>query len=134
MERSGVAIDHFTVAIMLKGMKKVEDRKYVGRALDLLDRSGVDVCSNEVLLNMVLETCTAHRHIKRLEITIANVIKANVRLSVHTYGSLIKACNALKRLDKCELFWHMMVDEFAMEPNGIVLGCMLDAYVCNDRV
>lgn len=86
MERSGVAIDHFTVAIMLKGMKKVEDRKYVGRALDLLDRSGVDVCSNEVLLNMVLETCTAHRHIKRLEITIANVIKANVRLSVHTYG------------------------------------------------
>jgi pentatricopeptide repeat protein len=28
----------------------------------------------------------------------------------------------------------MMVDEYAMQPNAIVLGCMLDALVCNNQV
>lgn len=134
MERSGVAVDHFTLAIMMKGLKKNDNWKDVARALDLLDRSGVDVCANEVLLNTVLETCTKHRHLHRLESIVSMFTKSKYRPSVHTYGSLIKACGVLKRLDKCDLLWHMMVDECALEPNGIVLGCMLDAYVCNDRV
>lgn len=134
MERSGVAVDHFTLAIMLKGLKKVQDANDVDRTFKLLDRSGVDICSHEVLLNTVLETCTRHRHSERLERIVADFTKSKIHPSVHTYGSLIKACSALKRLDKCELLWHMMVSECAMEPNGIVLGCMLDAYVCNDKV
>jgi len=134
MERSGVAVDHYTISIMMKALKKVKDPKDVGRALELLDRSGVNVCSDEVLLNTVLETCTRHRQLPRLESIVASFSTSNLRPSVHTYGSLIKACSTLKRLDKCLELWHTMVDTCAMQPNDIVLGCMLDALVCNEKV
>jgi len=134
MERNGVAVDHFTISIMMKALKKVKDPKDVSRALDLLDRTAIDVCSDEVLLNTVLETCTRHRQLHRLEGIVATFTGSNLRPSVHTYGSLIKACSTLKKLDKCRELWHMMVDECAMLPNDIVLGCMLDALVCNGKV
>jgi len=134
MERNGVKVDHYTISIMMKALKKVKDPKDVIRALELLDRSGVDVCSDEVLLNTALETCTRHRQLHRLESIVSSFTKSNLRPSVHTYGSLIKACSTLKQLEKCYQLWHMMVDECAMEPNDIVLGCMLDALVCNAKV
>lgn len=134
MERNNVAVDHYTISIMMKALKKVKDPKDVGRALQLLDRSGVDVCSDEVLLNTVLETCTRHRQLQRLESIVTSFTSSKLRPSVHTYGSLIKGCSTLKRLDKCRQLWHVMVDECAMEPNNIVLGCMLDAFVCNEKV
>jgi len=104
------------------------------RALDLLDRSGVDVFSDEILLNTVLETCTRQHQLQRLDKIVASVAKSNLRPSVHIYGSLIKACSALKRLDRCYDFWNMMTDKCSMEPNEIVLGCMLDALVCAEKV
>lgn len=134
MERRGVSVDHYTVSIMMKALKRVKDPKDVGRALELLDRSGVDVCSDEVLLNTVLETCTRHRQLHRLRSILANFTNANLRPSVHTYGSLIKACSTLKNLDRCRQLWDMMVEKCAMQPNDIVLGCMLDALVCNGHV
>jgi pentatricopeptide repeat protein len=134
MEKAGVAVDHYTISIMMKALKRVKDPKDVHRALELLDRSGVDVCSDEVLLNTVLETCTRHRQSHRLETIISSFSSSKLRPSVHTYGSLIKASSTLKRLEKCYEFWNTMVDQWAMEPNDIVLGCMLDALVCNDRV
>jgi len=118
----------------MKALKRGKDPKDVVRALELLDRSGVDVCSDEVLLNTVLETCTRHRQLQRLESIIAAFTSSNLRPSVHTYGSLIKACGTLKNLQKCHQLWHTMVEESAMQPNEIVLGCMLDALVCNEKV
>jgi len=135
MERSGVAIDQYTLSIMLKALKKANcPPKDVNRALELLDRSGVDVCSDEVLLNTALETCTRHKKLQRLEAIVTAFSNSNLHPSVHTYGSLIKACSTLRRLDKCFDFWQMMVDKCALVPNDIVLGCMLDALVCNGRV
>jgi len=134
MERSGVVVDRYTISIMMKALKWVKDPKDVGRTLELLDRSGVDVCSDEVLLNTVLETCTRHRQLHRLESIIALVTSSSLRPSVHTYGSLIKACSSLKRMDTCQQLWHRMVDQCGMQPNEIVLGCMLDALVCNEKV
>jgi pentatricopeptide repeat protein len=134
MEQNGVPVDHYTLSIMMKALKKVKDPRDVARALDLLDRSGVNVNSDEVLLNTVLETCTRHRQLHRLESIISTVMSSNLRPSVHTYGSLIKGCSTIKRLELCQHFWHMMVDKCAMQPNEIVLGCMLDALVCNDKV
>merc|ERR1719326_1326395 len=99
----------------MKALKKVKDPKDVGRALELLDRSGVDVCSDEVLLNTVLETCTRHRQMQRLDAIVTNFTNSSLRPSVHTYGSLIKACSTLKQLDKCSELWHVMVDKYAME-------------------
>merc|ERR1719265_1973661 len=134
MERAGVVVDSYTISIMMKSLKKIKDPKDVTRALDLLDRSGVDVCSDEVLLNTVLETCTRHRQLQRLDSIVTLFTKSNLRPSVHTYGSLIKACSTMKRLEKCQQLCSTMVEECALEPNDIVLGCMLDALVCNDKV
>merc|ERR1719197_2304502 len=100
----------------MKSLKKAKDSKHVVRTLELLDRSGVDVCSDEVLLNTVLETCTRHRQLHRLESIVASFTDSNLRPSVHTYGSLIKACSSLRRLDTCYKLWHNMVDECALEP------------------
>lgn len=131
MERSGVQVDNYTVSIMLKSLKRDKDSRDVSRALALLDRSGLDVCSDEVLLNTVLETCIRHREYRRLEKIIDAFRKSSIQPSVHIYGGLIKACSTLKRLDKCWEFWQIMVNDRGMDPNDVVLGCMLDALVCN---
>merc|ERR1719482_1580107 len=134
MEKSGVAVDHFTISIMMKALKKVKDQQDVYRALELLDRTNIEVCSDEVLLNTVLETCTRHRQVQRLERIVAAFKVSSLRPSLHTYGSLIKACSTLKQLEQCRELWHTMVEKNAMIPNDIVLGCMLDALVCNGKV
>mmetsp|Transcript_36260 Transcript_36260/g.67740 ORF Transcript_36260/g.67740 Transcript_36260/m.67740 type:complete len:1031 (+) Transcript_36260:143-3235(+) len=134
MQRSGVKVDCYTISIMMKALKKNRIPEHVGRSLALLDNSGLDVCSDEVLLNTVLETCIRHRDHCRLQSIVDSFSKCSLQPGVHTYGSLIKACSILKRVDKSWELWKKMVDERAMPPNSIVLGCMLDALVCNERV
>mmetsp|Transcript_144926 Transcript_144926/g.252762 ORF Transcript_144926/g.252762 Transcript_144926/m.252762 type:complete len:1020 (+) Transcript_144926:106-3165(+) len=134
MEGAGVKADHYTVSIMMKALKRTRDSRQVGRALALLDRSGLDACSDEVLLNTLLETCIRHHEHHRLEMVVDGFITSGLLPSVHTYGSLIKACSSLKRVEKCWEFWQIMVEHRAFEPNDIVLGCMLDALVCNESV
>lgn len=134
METKGVKADQFTVSIMMKALKRTKDPQHVHAALDLLDNSGVEVCSDEVLLNSVLETCIRHRVYRRLECVIDAFNKSSMQPTVHTYGCLIKACGSLKRVDKSWEFWKKMTDDRALKPNDIVLGCMLDALVCNDRL
>lgn len=134
MERNGVAVDHYTISIMMKALKRVKNPRDVAKALALLDRSGIDICSDEILLNTVLETCIRHRECRRLENMLAAYTRSSLRPQVHTYGSLIKACSTLKRIDRCWKFWHEMEDHRGMEPNDIVLGCMLDALVCNGAI
>mmetsp|Transcript_52522 Transcript_52522/g.96764 ORF Transcript_52522/g.96764 Transcript_52522/m.96764 type:complete len:1016 (-) Transcript_52522:56-3103(-) len=134
MERNGVPVDHYTISILMKALKKTKDSKQVNRALTLLDRAGLEVCSDEVLLNTVLETCIRHQQHQRLERVVDAFRRSSIQPSVHTYGSLIKACSNLKRADMCWELWRKMVDNRALEPNDIVLGCMLDALVCNQRI
>jgi len=123
MEKNGVAVDHYTISIMMKSLKKVRNSKDVSRTLALLDRVNIDVCSDEILLNTVLETCIRHREYRRLEDILAKLAKSSLRPSVHTYGSLIKASSTLKRLDDCRKFWKDMEELRGMAPNDIVLGC-----------
>jgi len=98
-----------------------------------LDRSGIDVCSDEILLNSVLETCTRHQEFRRLESILGRFENSSLRASVSTYGSLIKAAGTLKKLPQCWRYWNAL-EERGMEPTAIVLGCMLDALVCNSEV
>lgn len=133
MERGGVAVDRYTVSILMKALKKAKDSRNVDRALALLDQAGLDVCSDEILMNSVLETCIRHSKLQRLEIVVDAFSKSGIQPTVHTYASLIKACSTLKLVSKCWDLWHNMVGDRALPPNSIVLGCMLDALVCNDR-
>ncbi|CAK0824769.1 unnamed protein product [Prorocentrum cordatum] len=135
MEKSGVKVDHYTISIMMKSLKKARNNHDVQRALALLDRTGtIEVCSDEILLNTVLETCIRHRENTRLKAVVAAYRRSDMRPSVHTYGSLIKACSNLKKVDQCQAFWREMEEVRGMDPNDIVLGCMLDALVCNGMV
>jgi pentatricopeptide repeat protein len=134
MERKGVPVDRYTVSIMMKALKKAKDVRDIGRTFQLLDRAKLDVCSDEVLLNTVLETCIRHRELQRVSEIISSMSQTQMQPSIHTYGSLIKACSLLKRLDQCWEFWRDMVERRALQPNDIVLGCMLDALVCNNRI
>jgi len=133
MQRGGVPIDRYTVSILMKALKKVKDSRNVDRALALLDQAGLDVCSDEILMNSVLETCIRHHKLQRLESVVDAFGRSSIQPTVHTYASLIKACSTLKFVSKCWDLWHKMVDDRALEPNSIVLGCMLDALVCNER-
>lgn len=131
MESKGVPVDHFTVAIMMKSLKK---RPSDLRALlDLLDRSGLDVTADEVLLNMVLDACIRFREVGRLKDILNQCFRSKLRPAVHTYGALIKGCGFLKWMDKCRELWKEMTEHRAMEPNSVVMGCMLDALVTNQH-
>lgn len=134
MEESGVPVDKYTLSIIMKSVKRGKDTNIVNRAFDLLDRVGVDVCSDEVLLNTVLETCIRHSQFHRLDTIIRSFAASSLQPSVNTYGSLIKACSSLKRIDRCWELWNFMSGHRGIVPNAIVLGCMLDALVCNKRV
>lgn len=134
MQRKDVQVDCYTISIMMKALKRNKNTEHVGRALALLDNSGVEVCSDEVLLNTVLETCIRYRDHGRLRSIVNSFSKSSLQPGVHTYGSLIKACSILKCVDKCWDLWGKMVDGRALTPNSIVLGCMLDALVCNGLV
>jgi len=134
MQKNGVPVDHYTLSIMMKALKKVKNPRQVAKALELLDSSKINVCSDEVLLNTVVETCIWHKHYDRLDGLLNAFTKSGLRPSVPTYGSLIKAASCLKQPNRCWTFWRQVVEERAMEPSNIVLGCMLDALVCNDRL
>jgi len=134
MQDNGVPADHYTISIMMKALKKIRNPKQVGKTLELLDHSGIDVCSDEVLLNTVVETCIWHKNYDRLDALLSAFASSSLKPSVPTYGSLIKAASCLKQVDRCWNIWRQIVEERAMDPNDIVLGCMLDALVCNDRL
>lgn len=133
MKQSGVAVDRYTLSIMMKALKRVSNPRDVARCLELIDQSKVDVCSDEILLNSVLETCIRHQEHRRLESIVTRISQSNLRLSVSTYGSLIKSCSALKNLPQCWAHWNAM-EARGLEPTAIVVGCMLDALVCNGEV
>jgi len=133
MRASGVKVDHYTMSIMMKAMKRVSNPKDIARCLRLLDDAKVDVCSDEILLNSVLETCIRHQEVRRLESIMHDFSKSRLRVSVSTYGSLIKASSTLKNLAQCWAYWQKIVER-GLEPTAIVTGCMLDALVCNGEV
>lgn len=137
MERNGVPVDHYTVATMMKAVKRAQiSRDAVGRVMALLDRHGIDVCCEEVLLNTALEACIKHGEHRRLEWIVARVEskKAGMQLATHTYATLIRASAMLKRVSRCRELWTEMTEVRGLEPNGVALGCMLDALVCSGGV
>jgi len=134
MELAGVAIDHYTVSIMMKSLKKANNQNNVSRTFALFDRSGLDAWSDEVMFNTVLETCIKHGEFERLEAILSRYQHQSMLPSAHTYAVLIKAYGVLKLVDGCYKMWHELVVTRAIEPSALVLGCMVDALVCNRRI
>jgi len=137
MERKRVPIDNYTASIMMKALKRSQaPRESVSRVMALLDRHGIDLCSEEVLLNTAMEACIKHGEQQRLSKILAGVElkRSGMHLATHTYGTLIRASGILKRLNQCWELWTDMTEMRGLEPNGISLGCMLEALVSNGHV
>jgi len=134
MEENGVPVDHYTISTLMKALKKTRNPRDAAKAFSLLDRAGLDVGSEEILFNAVLETATRHRDIPRTEAVLASYNRERLKPSLHSYGTMIKACNTLKRVDQAWQLWTEMTEERGLEPNDVVLGCMLDALVCNECI
>ena len=67
MEECGLKADHYTCSIMLKTIKGPSlSKRAAQRALRLVERSGVDLCADEVLLNTVLDVCIRTRDLDAL--------------------------------------------------------------------
>jgi len=134
MEQSGVKPDRYTVSIMLKLLKKIKGSKDAKKCLEFLDCSGIQPCSDEILMNTILETYLRLKEFQRLEAILQSFEESSMRPSVPTYGSIIKAYASLKRIDKCWYYWEEMQTQRGLQPNEVVFGCMLDALVSNGHV
>jgi len=135
MEKAGVPMDRFTISILLKAVKGQCSHGDVKSAMALLDKVGLDVCTSDgVLLNVALETCVKHRELRRLQNLVSAWEKSTLQPSTYTYAALIKSYSALQRVDRCKGLWKQMTEDRGTEPSDIVLGCMLDALVCNGMV
>eukprot|EP00929_Paragymnodinium_shiwhaense_P000447 TRINITY_DN100692_c0_g1_i1.p1 TRINITY_DN100692_c0_g1~~TRINITY_DN100692_c0_g1_i1.p1 ORF type:complete len:1002 (-),score=352.27 TRINITY_DN100692_c0_g1_i1:60-3065(-) len=134
MEKKGIAADHYTVAAMLKALKATKSPREVQRTLALLDRSGCDICADEVLLTSVLETCVRYGEHSRLQKFMSAFWRSKMLPGMPVCGALIKACSTLNRLDQCWRLWLDTVERRGLQPNSITLGCMLDALVRNEQL
>lgn len=74
----GISPDRYTVSIMLKALKHSRNPADIKQSLQLLDKSGLDICSDEVLLNTVLDTCIRRREQTRLEQVLQKVMDHKV--------------------------------------------------------
>jgi len=111
MERKGVKIDSYTVSTMMKGLKHARTSSdTVSWVMALLDRHGIDVCSEEVLLITTVEACIKHGEHKRLNgiLTLLESRTAKMTHAVHTYATLIRAAGVLKQLKRCRELWAEM--------------------------
>jgi len=135
MEKHGY-LDHYSVSIMMKGLKKNynKNHNYLTRAFRLLEKSGISVCSDDVLLTTTMEACMWYRDTDRINEILLAFYGSKLKPSVSTYGMLIKAASISKRVDQCWYLWRLAVEERSLVPTQITLGCMLDALVTNHLV
>merc|ERR1719183_2366506 len=66
MDRNGVAVDQYTISIMMKLTKQAKHPRDVEKLLALLDRQDVDIFQDCILLNTVLDALVYHQDSHRL--------------------------------------------------------------------
>jgi len=129
LERRSVALDPYAVSIMMKAARNMRSSTEAESILSLLDRKGVDMCTDSILLNTALDACIQHRDADRLSAILDMYDRSNVPVSVQTYGLLIKASNCVGDTRRCKSLWREMTQERDTVPNTLTLGCMINALV-----
>lgn len=133
MEAAGLQITSYTVSIILKAFRGQDEGQCgLHRALALLDRPGLDL-SDPVLLHGAMEVCVRHRVTPRLKTLVSIWDRLHVPPTQQTLSYLIRAHSMLKAVDRCRQLWAQMIDSGQL-PDRVVLGCMVDALVCDSRV
>ncbi len=91
-------VDHYTVSTIMKGLKKTKVKKTenLHRAFATLERSNLDVCSDEILLNTVIEACMCYKDFDKLDRLLTAYSK--LRPSISADGTLTKAASKLRQM------------------------------------
>lgn len=92
MEATGLPFDKYTVSIMMKAARRARCPRDACMALAILDRSpGLDICGDDVALNMVLHACLHHQSTHYLELVLNRFLASDVRPSATTCSLLHQA-------------------------------------------
>jgi pentatricopeptide repeat protein len=134
MKADGFEEDTYTVSTFVKALKNCNNATYVNRVLGMLDSSKVDITSDEVLLNVVLDAFVRLKDARRLASVLKKVKTMAMVPPVATINTLMKAFNSLKQIDEVMELWRVMTEVRELEPNDISIGCVTDALVSNERV
>eukprot|EP00933_Yihiella_yeosuensis_P022598 TRINITY_DN17781_c1_g2_i1.p1 TRINITY_DN17781_c1_g2~~TRINITY_DN17781_c1_g2_i1.p1 ORF type:complete len:870 (+),score=170.65 TRINITY_DN17781_c1_g2_i1:225-2834(+) len=130
MEVHGLKADNYTMAILMKLVRKSNSSQDMNRAQAVLEKSQIEVCSDEVLLNTVLHACVVYRNTKCLSIVLAQLrSRTGLELTLQSYGLVIKAYACLNQIDRCWEVWGQMTKQRMMEPSDVALSCMMEALV-----
>jgi pentatricopeptide repeat protein len=129
MERHCLKADHFTISILMKIVRRSHNVRDASRALAVLDRSGVNICEDDVLLNTVLDACIHSKDFQRLAQVVAEFERAALKPTVQNYGLVIKAYSSLRQTEKCWKVWDEMTVARGLVPSDVALSCMLDALI-----
>lgn len=133
MENQGLSPDHYTLSIIMKAARKSKRLVDADRAMALLDRSEVDIGSDDVLLNTVVDACIYRKDHRRLRRVLDSLKMSSLTPSVQSYGLLIKAHSCIKKPEKCWTLWNEMLARH-LRPNDVTLSCMMDSLVCDGKV
>lgn len=109
MEATGLPFDKYTISIMMKAARRARCPRDACMALAILDRSpSLDICGDDVALNMVLHACLQHQSTHYLELVLNRFLASDVRPSATTCSLLHQAAGTLaqglpQRLSALEL-------------------------------
>lgn len=134
MVSHGISEDVFTVSTLVKAVKTCTETEFTANVLHMLDRTAVDITSDEVVLTVVLDALVRLKDMRRLQHLVHKVKEMKTFPPVSTINTIIKALGSLKRIDEVMELWHVMTEVRAMEPNDISIGCVVDACVSNGRI
>eukprot|EP00927_Polykrikos_kofoidii_P042764 TRINITY_DN3681_c0_g1_i5.p1 TRINITY_DN3681_c0_g1~~TRINITY_DN3681_c0_g1_i5.p1 ORF type:complete len:1029 (-),score=152.81 TRINITY_DN3681_c0_g1_i5:165-3188(-) len=131
MTDRGVAVDHFTISVLLKAANKTNCVGDLTNVFDLMDSLKIDVCADEVLMNSVLKMCLSHDLRDRIRSILDGYSLQRLKPAQHSYGLLIRAAGAVGDMQRCSKLWEEMVNVRCIEPSPAVLSCMVVAFGSN---
>mmetsp|Transcript_13731 Transcript_13731/g.26097 ORF Transcript_13731/g.26097 Transcript_13731/m.26097 type:complete len:844 (-) Transcript_13731:100-2631(-) len=122
--------DKYFVSILTKNLETSSDRRFVRRALGLVDRfveqQRGDV--DEIVFNSLLNVLGQIGDMQRLQQTLSKMSAYNVAPSAVTYGTVVKAYGRAHDIDAVLKVWQEMRNR-NLGVNPVTCGCVLDACV-----
>jgi len=132
MKAAGIPSNPVSCAIMLKSLTPRSSPSEVERTMLLIDE--IEEPVDEVMFASVVEACMRIKQLGLLSDMMRRYKNKGkpVALTAPTYGSMIKAYGQVADVDRAWEVWNEM-EERAVRPTPITIGCMVEALVTNGR-
>jgi len=136
MGEKGIEADKYTCSILIKGLHNIGQgparEAHLNTALEYLKRLGVSESSrlHEVVSFCLMESCLHMKDLSRTLEVFRHIQQQKVKVSVVTYGNVMKALGQAGRLRECFELWEGL-KHTDLEPTAILYGILLDACINN---